>query len=252
MAFVFGTNTRVWMDGRQAACVINEISQEAELDEAEVTTLCSTLKDYIPGLAEVTIELEGYFDTDTVSPANTMEALFHNKISSGEVFPVTFAPDGGGTTGDGVYVMNGFVQEYTIENTVDEAAAVEATMRCSSALARGLIVERGTIARTATGNAGTTVGTDVLDNTSATTNGGIAVLQVFTVTGTTPSATIVLQHSADNVTYATLGTFSAKTAVDGEYLTIAEGTTVNRYLRASWTISGTTPSFNFNLAFKRN
>lgn len=252
MAFVFGTNTRVWMDGYQAACVINEISQEAELDEAEVTTLCSTLKDYIPGLAEVTIELEGYFDTNTASPATTMEALFHSKISSSEVFPVTFAPDGGGDTGDGVYMMNGFIQEYTIENTVDEAAAVEATMRCSSSLARGLIVERGTVARTATGNAGTTVGTDVLDNGASTADGGIAVLQVFAVTGTTPSATILLQHSADNVTYATLGTFSAKTAVDGEYLTIAAGTTVNRYLRASWTISGTTPSFNFNLAFKRN
>lgn len=252
MAFVFGTNTRVWMDGRQAACIINEISQEAELDEAEVTTLCSTLKDYIPGLAEVTIELEGYFDTNTADPAATMEALFHSKISSSEVFPVTFAPDGGGDTGDGVYMMNGFIQEYTIENTVDEAAAVEATMRCSSSLARGLIVERGTLARTSTGNAGTTVGTDVLDNGASTANGGIAVLQVFAVSGTTPSATIVLQHSADNVSYATLGTFSAKTAVDGEYLTIPAGTTVNRYLRASWTISGTTPSFNFNLAFKRN
>lgn len=252
MGFVFGTASRMWLDGRQAACVMNELTQEAELDEAEVTTLCSTLKDYIPGLAEVTIEMEGLFDTDTVSPANTMEALFHTKISSGEVFPVTFAPDGGGATGDGVYLMNGFLQEYSIENTVDEAAAVEATMRCSSSLARGRIIERGTLARTATGNAGTTVGTDVQDNTTSTTNGGIGVLQVFAASGTTPSITVVLQHSADNVTYADLATFTAQTAVNGEYITVAAGTTVNRYLRARWTISGTTPSFNFNLAFKRN
>lgn len=252
MGFVFGTNTRAWMDGRQAACIISEITQEAEIEEAEVTTLCSTLKDYIPGLAEVTIEIEGFFDTDTVSPANTMEALFHSKITSAEVFPITFAPDGGGSTGDGVYMMNGFLQEYSIENTVDEAAAVEATMRCSSALARGLMIERGAIARTVTGDAGLVVGTDVLDNTTATTDGGVAVLQVFAASGTTPSITVVLQHSADNITYADLATFSAKTAVDSEYLTVAAGTTVNRYLRARWTISGTTPSFNFNLAFKRN
>lgn len=252
MAFVFGTSTRVWIDGRQAACVINEITQEAELDEAEVTTLCSTIKDYIPGLAEVTIELEGYFDTNTVSPANTMEAIFHGKISSGDVFPVTFAPEGGADTGDPAYIMNGFLQEYSIENTVDEAAAVEATMRCTSSLARGKIVERGSIARTATGNAGTTVGTDVLDNGASTTNGGIAVLNVFAASGTTPSATVTLQHSADNSTYADLATFSAKTAIDGEYLVVPAGTTVNRYLRARWVISGTSPSFNFNLAFKRN
>lgn len=252
MAFIFGTGTRVWMDGRQAACIINEITQEAEIEEAEVTTLCSTLKDYIPGLAEVTIELEGYFDTDTVSPANTMEALFHSKISNQDVFPVTFAPDGGSDTGDGVYLMNGFLQEYSIENTVDEAAAVEATMRCSSSLARGLVVERGTLARTSTGNAGTTLGTDVLDGGASSANGGIAVLQVFAVSGTTPSATIVLQHSADNITYADLVTFTAETAVNGQYVVVAPATTVNRYLRARWTISGTTPSFNFNLAFKRN
>ncbi len=252
MAFIFGTGTRVWMDGRQAACMINQITQEAELDEAEVTTLCSTLKDYIPGLAEVTIEIEGYFDTNTVSPASTMEALFHSKISNQDVFPVTFAPDGGGDTGDGVYLMNGFLQDYQIEATVDEAVGVEATMRCSSSLARGYIVERGTLARIVTGNAGLVVGTDVHDNSVLTTNGGIAVLQVFAVSGTTPSATIVLQHSVDNITYADLATFSAKTVVDGEYLTVAAGTTVNRYLRARWTISGTTPSFNFNLAFKRN
>jgi len=252
MAFVFGTGTRVWMDGKQAACVINDITQDAELDEAEVTTLCSTLKDYIPGLAEVTIELEGYFDTNTASPATTMEALFHSKISNQDVFPITFAPEGGADTGDPVYMMNGFLQEYSIENTVDEAAAVEATMRCSSALARGRIVENGATARTATGNAGTVVNTNVLDNTTSTTNGGVAVLQVFAVSGTTPSATIVLQHSADNVTYTDLATFPAKTAVDGEYKEVAAGTTVNRYLRARWTISGTTPSFNFNLGFKRS
>lgn len=253
MAFVFGTGTRVWMDGRQAACVINEISQEVELDEAEVTTLCSTLKDYIPGLAEVTIELEGYFDTDTVSPANTMEALFHSKISSGEVFPVTFAPNGGDTLGDPVYIMNGFVQEYTIENTVDEAAAVEATMRCSSALARGRIIHSDSVARTATGNGGDTPpGTGNVDNGAATTDGGVAVLQVSAASGTTPTLDVKLQHSSDGTTWADLATFTQQTTVNGEYVTVASGTTVNRYLRALWTIGGTTPSFNFNLAFKRN
>lgn len=252
MAFVFGTGTRVWMDGRQAACIINEITQEAELDEAEVTTLCSTLKDYIPGLAEVTIELEGYFDTNTVSPANTMEALFHSKISSSEVFPVTFAPDGGGDIGDGVYLMNGFLQEYSIENTVDEAAAVEATMRCSSSLARGRVLHTDITARTVTGDHGNAPSATTVDNTTSTANGGIAVLQVSAVSGTTPTLVVKVQHSANGTTWADLATFSSQNSVNGEYVTVPAGTTVNRYLRAQWTITGTTPSFNFNLAFKRN
>lgn len=251
MAFVFGTNTRVWMDGRQAACVINEISQEAELDEAEVTTLCSTLKDYIPGLAEVTIEMEGYFDTNTASPTTTLEALFHSKISSGEVFPITFAPDGGGDIGDGVYLMNGFIQEYTIESTVDEAAAVEATMRCSSSLARGRTLHVDTTARTTSGNGGDTPpGTGNVDHGASTAFGGIGVLQVSAVSGTTPALVAKIQHSSDGTTWADLITFSSQNSVNGEYLTVSG--TVNRYTRALWTITGTTPSFNFHIAFKRN
>lgn len=250
MGFVFGTNTRVWMDGKQAACVINEITQEAEIEEAEVTTLCSTLKDYIPGLAEVTIELEGYFDTDTVSPATTMEALFHSKIASGEVFPITFAPDGAGAINDGVYMMNGFLQEYSIENTVDEAAAVEATMRCSSSLARGLVLHTDSTARTASGDHGNAPSATTIDNTTSSANGGIGVLQVSAVSGTTPTLVAKIQHSANGTTWADLITFSSQNAINGEYLTVSG--TVNRYLRAQWTITGTTPSFNFNLAFKRN
>lgn len=253
MGFVFGTGTRVWMDGRQAACIINEISQEAELDEAEVTTLCSTLKDYIPGLAEVTIEMEGYFDTDTVDPSATMEALFHSKISSGEVFPVTFAPNGAASLGDPVYLMNGFIQEYTIEATVDEAAMVEATMRCSSSLARGLIIHSDSTAVTTSGDGGDTPpGTGNVDNGSATTDGGVAVLQVSAASGTLPTLDVKLQHSDDGLVWVDLVTFTQQTAVNGEYVTVAAGTTVNRYLRALWTVGGTTPSFNFNLAFKRN
>jgi hypothetical protein len=250
MGFVFGTNTRAWMDGKQAACVINELTQEAELDEAEVTTLCSTLKDYIPGLAEVTIELEGYFDTDTVAPATTMEALFHSKIDSGEVFPITFAPDGGGTIGDGVYMMNGFLQEYTIENTVDEAAAVEATFRCSSALARGLVLHTDDTARTVTGDHGDAPSATTVDNTTSSSDGGIGVLHVSAVSGTTPTLVVKIQHSADGTTWADLITFSSQNAINGEYQTVSG--TVNRYLRAQWTIGGTTPSFNFTVAFKRN
>lgn len=251
MAFVFGTGTRVWMDGKQAACVINDITQDAELDEAEVTTLCSTLKDYIPGLAEVTIDIAGYFDTNTVSPATTMEALFHSKISNQDVFPITFAPEGGADIGDPVYLMNGFLQNYSIENTVDEAAMVEATMRCSSALARGRILQGDGTAKTVTGNGGDSPpGTGNVDNTTSTAFGGVGVLQVSAVSGTTPTLIVKIQHSSNGTVWADLITFTSQNAINGEYATVSG--TVNRYTRALWTIAGTTPSFNFNVAFKRN
>lgn len=248
--FVFGTSARAWLDGKQSACSITDITMEAELDEAETTTLCSTIKDYIPGLAEVTIDMEGLFDFDTVSPANTLDAWLDARF--GTVFPMTFAPEGGGDIGDPVYIMNGFLQDYQIENTVDEAASTEMTFRCQSALARGKVLLQDSLPKTATGNQGNAPSATTLDNTTATTNGGVAVLQVSAVSGTTPSATYAVQHSVDGTTWVDLAVFPAQNAVNGEYMVVAAGTTVNRYLRARWAITGTTPSFSAEIAFKRN
>ncbi len=241
MAFVFGTSARAWLDGKDASCIITELTLEQELDEAEVTTLCSTIKDYIPGLAEVTLEIEGLFDTNTASPSNTMEAWLNSRL--GSVFPIVFAPEGGGQFGDPVYMMNGFLQQYAVENTVDEAASTEMTFRGTSGLSRGKILAP-IAARTTSGNG------SALDNTTSSTLGGVAVLSVASVSGTTPSATVKIQHSADNVSWADLGTFSAATAIDAQYLVLPNS--INRYVRAQWTISGTTPSFQFSVGFKRN
>lgn len=249
--FSFGTEARVWLDGKQAACSLNEINMTAELDEAEVTTLCSTIKDYIPGLAEVTIECEGLFDIDTASPATTLDAWLDARF--GQVFPVTFAPEGGGDVGDPAYMLNGFLQEYSIEATVDEAVSTEMTFRCASSLARGYVLHTDSAPVTASGDGGNTPSSGVLDNGIATTNGGIGVLHVSAVSGTTPTLVVKIQHSVDGLTaWTDLATFSSQNSVNGEYLTVAAGTTVNRYLRALWTVGGTTPSFNFELSFKRN
>lgn len=241
MAFVFGTSARAWLDGKDASCVITNIKLEQELDEAEVTTLCSTLKDYIPGLAEVTLEIEGLFDTNTASPANTLEAWMSARL--GSTFPVVFAPEGGGQLGDPAYLMNGFLQDYIVENTVDEAATMELTLRGTSGLSRGVILAP-IAARTTTGNGSS------IDGTTASTKGGVAVLSVASVSGTTPSATVKIQHSVDNSVWADLATFSAANAVDGQYLVLPDN--INRYVRAQWTISGTTPNFQFSVGFKRN
>jgi hypothetical protein len=249
MTFVFGTASRIWMDGIQAACAINEITQEAELDEAEVTTLCSTLKDYIPGLAEVTVEIEGLYDTNTAAPTTTLEYWMDARL--GTTFPITFAPEGGADLGDSVYLLNGFLQEYSVENTVDEAASMEMTFRGTSGLSRAKVIHSDSVARTTTGNGGDTPpGTGNVDNTTSTAFGGVGVLQVSAASGTTPTLDVKIQHSSNGTVWADLITFTQQNAVNGEYATVAG--TVNRYLRALWTLGGTTPSFNFNVAFKRN
>lgn len=238
--FVFGTSSRIWLDGKQAACAINDITLEQDLDEAEVTTLCSTIKDYIPGLSEVTMDMKGYFDTNTLLPATTLEAWLDARF--GTTFPMTFAPEGGAQQNDPVYFMNGFLQDYKVENTVDEAASIELTMRCTTGLSRGLVLQpEATFTTTGNGTA--------VDNAVLTSAGATAVLSVSAASGTTPTLDVVIEHSVDNSVWVPLITFAQRNSVKAEYKTVSG--TVNRYLRAKRTIAGTTPSFTFNVVLDR-
>jgi hypothetical protein len=61
-----------------------------------------------------------------------------------------------------------------------------------------------------------------------------------------------VQHSADNSTWADLQAFTsvATTIVTAERIKVANGTTVNRYLRAVATPAGT-GSFTYHINFAR-
>lgn len=71
---------------------------------------------------------------------------------------------------------------------------------------------------------------------------------VTAATGTTPSLTVNIQTSYDNgVTDAwrTVASFAAQTAADTSAHKCFPG--LDRWVRASWTVSGTTPSITFGV-----
>ena len=79
---------------------------------------------------------------------------------------------------------------------------------------------------------------------------GMVVLEVGTVSGTTPSMTVKMQESDDNSTFADItgSTFTAVVASNSsQVLRLTElNLARKRYVRAVATISGTTPSFDFS------
>ena len=110
----------------------------------------------------------------------------------------------------------------------------------------GLVLNAG--AYTTTGVQGT-----ANDNSASSTGGGGAFLIVTSVSGTSPTGDIKIQHSADNVTYADLITFTQATGATSEIKKIDEGTTINRYVRVHNTIGGSsTPTINAIVGFGRN
>jgi len=93
------------------------------------------------------------------------------------------------------------------------------------------------VARTATG------GGEIYDTGEA--KEFVVTLDVSAASGTTPTLDVKLQHSAYDSVYQDLSTaFTQKTAVSKETKVFTQ---FHRYVKATWTIGGTTPSFTFSI-----
>lgn len=71
------------------------------------------------------------------------------------------------------------------------------------------------------------------------------MLAVTAASGTTPSMTVTIEHSPDGATWAAHTAFPAVTAV-GATRRVLSG--LDRFIRATWSVTGTTPSFTFTVA----
>ncbi len=71
------------------------------------------------------------------------------------------------------------------------------------------------------------------------------LLDVTAASGTLPSLAVDVQTSYDGSTWRPLGGFTAKAGTGSERLSFPGG---DRFVRCSYTISGTTPSFTFSVS----
>jgi hypothetical protein len=69
------------------------------------------------------------------------------------------------------------------------------------------------------------------------------LLDVTARSGTTPTLDVVIQTSHDGTTWRTAHTFTQATATGQQRAAFA----IDRFVRASWTVGGTTPSFTFSI-----
>lgn len=103
---------------------------------------------------------------------------------------------------------------------------------------------------------GEPTGTPLMSGTVTTSGSGTArdsgestvarlTLAVSAASGTTPSLTVTVETSGDGITWQSLGSFAAKTGVSSERKTFAG---LDNFVRCSWTVSGTTPSFTASVA----
>jgi hypothetical protein len=71
-----------------------------------------------------------------------------------------------------------------------------------------------------------------------------AAMHVFAVSGSTPSVTVTVQSSTtQGGSYTTRGTFPAQTTTGGAYISATLAALADQWWRATFTISGSSPSF---------
>ena len=210
---------------------ITSLSEKATSEITNTTGLGDTATEQAP-IGRTTLEVvqEGaFFDTST----NYSHDAFSGKLptspqSSARVMCVGFA---GQTTG---YPFTGFEgtysNSYAVVASLGDLQKADVTYSMTGKRSSGLILQP-LAAKTADWN----TQSSSVDNAASSADGGEGFMQVTAATGF--SAFVgTIQHSADDISFASLIDFTDLTAVGAERKTVSG--TVNRYLAFSGNVTG--------------
>lgn len=219
--------SRVFLGNLDLSGYSKGASSDWPSDMLDVTTLADTAFRFIPGQDTSTWSFDMVLDVATTS--NGQVDVLNNWKASTEL-PITFCP-AGTTAGSLAELVAGLETSYSTTSAPNAAVMASAAAQTNGFTDFGIILDPST-GVTADGSSTS------IDNTAASSNGGVAHLHVTAFSGLTSDA-IIVEHSTNNSAWATLGTFTTVTGVTNQRLVIAAGTTVNRYLRVTDDVTGT-------------
>ena len=235
MAKTSGLGVRLYAAGYDLNTDVNAISGIGSSQELlDVTSLSKSAMERIIGVADANVSVNGYFD----SAAGRSHAAWTsntNKIPTADQNVIVTMGTSRGDAACGFVAKQG---TYNVDRSPGNAIATTVTydLADGNGLNWGVILTDGP-EQTDSGATNSTA----VDNGASTSNGGTGIISVESLASGT--ATIKVQHSADNATFADLLTFTNVTGRTSER--VSGGTTVNRYVR----IQSSTSSAFSNLVF---
>lgn len=233
--FTHGKDAKFLANGVDLSNYFSSVSHSGSAETAEVTTLGAASKSYIAGLKDSTFSVEGYFDGTTGASDDALATI----LGTETVWTIIVGGDTLGARGYGAKTIG-----TSVETGAEIGGAVSVSAEAQSTTGPdAVVVLHPLAARTGNGN-----GTQV-DNGAASSNGAAGFLHVTAKSGTI-SLVVKVQHSSDGSTWADLITFSTVTAANASERVAVTGT-VNRYIRALWTLSGSSPNATFHLSAAR-
>lgn len=227
-------NMRLWRGSTDLAGKTNQLAMTLTTDALEDTGVDNTgARIYVPGLNGVTFEHSGRLDVGTGSVEAALQAE-HGLVDQ----PMTVAY--AASVGSRAYLMQGIPSTLNPGGPVGELYGFTVRAQGTGKVARGMLLEPGATARTATYN-----GTAAQAGAVAAGKYLYAALHVLSASAGDTLDVIVQSDDNSGMTSATNRiTFTQATTTGYEWKSLA-GPITDDYYRVSVTIAGTDPSFLF-------
>lgn len=238
MAHQVLTNCKLYLGGFDFSGDLNALGLSWEAEAVDDSTFGAGTRTNLGGLKRILAQHAGHVQYGT----NLVDEVLFGQLGTANL-PMTIAPLTG-AEGEAGYSFLSELSRYTpLKGAVGQAADFDVAAEASgSPLIRGTLVHNAT--RTVTGN-----GTAFNLGAVGAAQKLYAALHVLAVAGTTPSLTVKVQSDDANGFASPTDriTFAAATAIGAQWATPVPGSIADTWWRATWTISGTSPSFSFVL-----
>lgn len=242
--FRHGKNTVILFDAFDLSTYFNSVSTTAMAEAVETTTFGSANKTYAIGQKDGSVSFEGLFDGST----DAVDEVLATAVAAASKKIITVGSEGAGI-GRKANLLNTDETSYEISSAVADMVTISAEAQASGTVGGidGGVLLAAQQAVTASGQ------NTSVDNAASTPNGGVGHLHV---TGNTRdgAATIKIQHSANNSTFADLVVFTNTTnsTTTSERIEVAAGTTINRFVRVNISsLGGSSGSLTITVGFAR-
>lgn len=237
MSFVPANRSRLLLGSGHLSCFLTQVGQDVTVATEDTTVLCDDAKTYLPTQVDGTLTLQGLFDG---SPRAIHDQLSPQKGLHGPL-PWTFGPEG---------LQAGRLVQMAqmVQPSYQVGAAAAGVVQASAGGQVTGVTEEGVALHPPTELVASGQG-DPVDQTTATSDGALLHLHVVDVDGTDPTVDVTVQHSVDGTTWTDLHVFDQAETVG--YQTQVVAGTVNRHVRAVWTLGGTSPTVKLSAALAR-
>lgn len=223
-----GLGDNFYIGGYDLSGNVGSLSKaDAKVATLEVTAINKSAYERLYGLRDGDLAFTSYFDNGTATSTFGNEHQILSSLPRTDTIATYWR---GTTLGGSVFAIN--AKQINYDGKRDNKGNLTLEIDCQP---NTYGVEWGTGLTAGVRTDTTATNGTAVDFGAGTTFGAQAYAQVFSVTGT--SVTLTVQHSTDNSTFSSLVAFTTVTAGNKSFqrVSVANTTTVNRYLRVATT-----------------